>query len=92
MSSTNRSCSLSAGLNRTYLADEGSILERLLPLARSEPALKQKIEGTARSLAENVRARQQHCSGLHAFLNHYDLSSHEGRSPDVPGRGLVTGP
>ena len=78
MSSTNRSCSLSAGLNRTYLADEGSILERLLPLARSEPALKQKIEGTARSLAENVRARQQHCSGLHAFLNHYDLSSHEG--------------
>ena len=78
MSSTNRSCSLSAGLNRAYLADEGSILERLLPLARSEPALKQKIEGTARSLAENVRARQQHCSGLHAFLNHYDLSSHEG--------------
>ena len=78
MSSTNRSCSLSAGLNRAYLADEGSILERLLPLARSEPALKQKIENTARSLAETVRARQQHCSGLHAFLNHYDLSSHEG--------------
>ena len=78
MSSTNRSCSLSAGLNRAYLADEGSILERLLPLACSEPALKQKIENTARSLAETVRARQQHCSGLHAFLNHYDLSSHEG--------------
>ena len=78
MSSTNRSCSLSAELNRAYLADEGSILERLLPLACSEPALKQKIENTARSLAETVRARQQHCSGLHAFLNHYDLSSHEG--------------
>ena len=78
MSSANRSCSLSAGLNRDYLADEGSILERLLPLARSEPALKQKIESTARSLAQTVRARQQHSSGLHAFLNHYDLSSHEG--------------
>ena len=78
MSSANRSCSLSAGLNRAYLADEGSILERLLPLARSDPALKQKIESTARSLAETVRARQQHSSGLHAFLNHYDLSSHEG--------------
>ena len=78
MSSANRSCSLSAGLNRAYLADEGSILERLLPLARSEPALKQKIESTARTLAESVRGRQQHCSGLHAFLNHYDLSSREG--------------
>ncbi len=78
MSSANRSCSLSAGINRDYLADEGSILERLLPLARSEPALKQKIESTARSLAETVRERQQHSSGLHAFLNHYDLSSHEG--------------
>ena len=78
MSTANRSCSLSAGLNRDYLADEGSILERLLPLARSDPALQQKIESTARSLAETVRARQQHCSGLHAFLNHYDLSSHEG--------------
>jgi RHH-type proline utilization regulon transcriptional repressor/proline dehydrogenase/delta 1-pyrroline-5-carboxylate dehydrogenase len=78
MSPANRSCSLSAGLNRDYLADEGSILERLLPLARSDPALKQKIESTARSLAETVRARQQHCSGLHAFLNHYDLSSREG--------------
>ena len=78
MSTANRSCSLSAGLNRDYLADEGSILERLLPFACSDPALKQKIESTARTLAETVRARQQHCSGLHAFLNHYDLSSREG--------------
>ena len=49
----------------------------MLPLARSDPALKQQIESTARSMAETVRTRQQHCSGLHAFLNHYDLSSHE---------------
>ena len=78
MSSVNRSCNLTAGLNRAYLADEGNTLDRLLPLARSQPALKKKIEHTAESLAQTVRERQQHSSGLHAFLNHYDLSSHEG--------------
>ena len=65
-------------INRDYLADEADIVQRLLPLARPQPALKRKIEDTARSLAENVRARQHNSSGLHAFLNHYDLSSHEG--------------
>ena len=65
-------------INRDYLADEAGIVQRLLPLARAEPALKRKIEDTARSLAESVRARQQNSSGLHAFLSHYDLSSHEG--------------
>ena len=67
-----------SGINRDYLADEASIVRRLLPLARSQPALKRKIEDTAKSLAESVRARQRNSSGLHAFLNHYDLSSHEG--------------
>ena len=67
-----------SGINRDYLADEAGIVERLLPLARPQPALKRKIEDTAKSLAESVRARQQNSSGLHAFLNHYDLSSHEG--------------
>ena len=65
-------------INRDYLADEADIVERLLPMARPQPALKRKIEDTARSLAENVRARQHNSSGLHAFLNHYDLSSQEG--------------
>ena len=65
-------------INKDYLADEGDIMARLLPLARPQPALKRKIEGTARSLAQTVRARQRQSSGLHAFLNHYDLSSHEG--------------
>lgn len=67
-----------SGINRDYLADEAGIVRRLLPLARVEPALKRKIEDTAKSLAQSVRARQQDSSGLHAFLNHYDLSSHEG--------------
>ena len=65
-------------INRDYLADEASVVKRLLPLARPQPALKEKIEETARSLAESVRARLRNSSGLHAFLNHYDLSSHEG--------------
>ena len=65
-------------INRDYLADEASVVERLLPLVRPQPALKEKIEETARSLAESVRARLRNSSGLHAFLNHYDLSSHEG--------------
>ena len=78
MSSANHSCSLTAGLNCDYLADEGSVIARLLPLARTKRALKLKIENTARSLVGTVRERQQRSSGLHAFLNHYDLSSHEG--------------
>ena len=78
MSSANHSCSLTTGLNCDYLADEGSVIARLLPLVRTKRALKLKIENTARSLAETVRERQQRSSGLHAFLNHYDLSSHEG--------------
>ena len=78
MSLTNHSCSLTDGLNCDYLADEASIMERLLPLAVPEQALKRRIECTARSLAETVRARQRQSSGLHAFLNHYDLSSREG--------------
>ena len=53
-------------------------MERLLPLAAPEQALKRRVECTARSLAETVRARQRQSSGLHAFLNHYDLSSREG--------------
>ena len=72
------SSGLSAGINRNYLTAEKSILERLLPLAQAEPELKRKIEATAKSLAETVRNRQRNSSGLHAFLNHYDLSSHEG--------------
>ena len=65
-------------INRDYLADEASIVQRLLPLARPQPALKRKIGDTAKSLTENVRARLRKSSGLHTFLNHYDLSSHEG--------------
>ena len=67
-----------AEINKDYLADEGRIMARLLPLARPEPGLKRKIESTARLLAQTVRTRQQQATGLHAFLNHYDLSSHEG--------------
>ena len=76
-------CDLSAApdwiaINKDYLADEADVVQRLLPLARSQAALKRKIEDTARSLAETVRARQSQSSGLQAFLNHYDLSSREG--------------
>ncbi|MCY4155415.1 MAG: bifunctional proline dehydrogenase/L-glutamate gamma-semialdehyde dehydrogenase PutA [Gammaproteobacteria bacterium] len=65
-------------INRDYLADEGLIVARLLPLAQAQPELAQQIAETARTLAQVVRAQQGQASGLHAFLNHYDLSSHEG--------------
>ncbi len=78
MSSLNHTCGLTAGLNCDYLADEGSVMACLLPLARPEPVLQGKIESTARSLVQTVRRRQRQSTGLHAFLNHYDLSSHEG--------------
>lgn len=65
-------------INRDYLADEEAIMSDLLERARTSPSLSGTVHNTAANLVENVRDRQKQSSGLHAFLNHYDLSSREG--------------
>lgn len=71
-----------SGLGRTtgqyYLADEDSIVADLLVRARSSDKQAKETHKTAAELIDAVRDRQKKVSGLQAFLNHYDLSSHEG--------------
>lgn len=67
-----------AVINENYLMDEEQLVSTLLEHARSSSELCESIHHTAATLVEAVREQQKQSSGLHAFLNHYDLSSHEG--------------
>ncbi len=67
-----------ACINHHYLADESDTVRELIALARAKPILSTAIDETALKLVEGVRSQRQKTSGLHAFLNHYDLSSQEG--------------
>ena len=69
---------VTADINSNYLADEAVMIRQLLARARPETGLVQPIRDTAADLVQVVRAEQRESSGLHAFLNHYDLSSQEG--------------
>jgi RHH-type proline utilization regulon transcriptional repressor/proline dehydrogenase/delta 1-pyrroline-5-carboxylate dehydrogenase len=61
-----------------YLANENSLVRDLLARARSSEARSKEIHDTASMLINVARLKQKDASGLQAFLNHYDLSSHEG--------------
>ena len=65
-------------INEHYLADEQQLVSTLLEYARSSGELSKNIHNCAATLVETVREQQKQSTGLHAFLNHYDLSSHEG--------------
>lgn len=61
-----------------YLCDEDQLVETLLQKSACSPALATAIRGTAEKLVVSARQRHDGTSGLQAFLQHYDLSSHEG--------------
>jgi RHH-type proline utilization regulon transcriptional repressor/proline dehydrogenase/delta 1-pyrroline-5-carboxylate dehydrogenase len=67
-----------AALARDYLADERTVLARIIPLARSGPEDARRTERTARALVEAVRANRRVAGGVDALLHEYDLSSEEG--------------
>jgi RHH-type proline utilization regulon transcriptional repressor/proline dehydrogenase/delta 1-pyrroline-5-carboxylate dehydrogenase len=67
-----------AQLNGQYLADESVLVRDLLERARPAAGCEAGIRDTAIKLVEVVRRERREASGLHAFLNHYDLSSQEG--------------
>jgi len=69
---------LRARLRANYLRDEPGALAELLGVARLDPAASQRVQERARSLVENVRARQKAVAGMQSFLREYDLSSQEG--------------
>ncbi len=61
-----------------YLAEENSLVESLIEGMSFSPALDNAIEQTAIELVEHGRRYRESSSGIQAFLDHYDLSSHEG--------------
>jgi RHH-type proline utilization regulon transcriptional repressor/proline dehydrogenase/delta 1-pyrroline-5-carboxylate dehydrogenase len=69
---------LRARLRANYLRDESEAVAELLAVARLEPGAARRVQERARSLVENVRARQKAVAGMQSFLREYDLSSQEG--------------
>lgn len=69
---------LSDRIDAAWLVDEAQALNGLLPDARTEPALTARVAKEAERLVRGAREREAESSGLHAFLQHYDLSSSEG--------------
>jgi len=67
-----------ASINDDWLADESAQVLALLVRARTSMSHGHHIHNSARKLVRAMRTRQRKASGLHAFLQHYDLSSQEG--------------
>jgi RHH-type transcriptional regulator, proline utilization regulon repressor / proline dehydrogenase / delta 1-pyrroline-5-carboxylate dehydrogenase len=65
-------------INRTWLADEASVVREMLPLARLDEAGRAAVEREAVALVEAVRAARRGAAGIEAFLQQYDLGSREG--------------
>ncbi|HUL97069.1 MAG TPA: bifunctional proline dehydrogenase/L-glutamate gamma-semialdehyde dehydrogenase PutA [Usitatibacter sp.] len=69
---------LRALLRAHYLRDESEALRELIARSRLAPDAARRVQDRARSLVENVRARQKAAAGMQSFLQEYDLSSQEG--------------
>ena len=65
-------------LDRSYLADESSLVKKLLAAARLEPDAAARVNQRACSLVKSVRAKKAEQGVLDAFMQEYDLSSEEG--------------
>ncbi len=61
-----------------YLAEENSLVESLLESMSFNHSLDKAIRQTAVELVEHGCRYRESSSGIQAFLEHYDLSSHEG--------------
>lgn len=71
---------LRAAIDRHRLADETGCVQALLAQleAALDPPLRQRVDASARRLAEAVRAKGARQGGLDAFLAAYGLSTREG--------------
>ena len=65
-------------INRLYLADETAVLEELLAGADCGERGRERIAAQAARLVRTVRETDAGAGGIEAFLQQYDLSSHEG--------------
>lgn len=67
-----------AAINQCYLMDETQCVRELLDLAGVSAEEKKLIQAMAVDLVTAARERSRETGGLQAFLQEYDLSSHEG--------------
>lgn len=66
------------GIDAYYLTDENQLVEGLLAQRQENNNTQHQIQQLARELVLGMRKNLNHASGLHALLQHYDLSTQEG--------------
>ncbi len=69
---------IGTAVNGLYLAEERECIAGLLPLARLEPQIRDRVREQAIGLIDAVRRNRTRKGGLDAFLRQYDLASREG--------------
>ena len=69
---------IATAINGRYLAEEHECIAALLPLARLEPRIRDRVREQAIGLIDAVRRNRTRKGGLDAFLKQYDLASREG--------------
>ena len=69
---------VSAVLSRSFLADEGAALARLVAGAQLPDLLSARVQAQGVELVAAIRRRQREAGGIDALLGEYDLSSDEG--------------
>jgi RHH-type proline utilization regulon transcriptional repressor/proline dehydrogenase/delta 1-pyrroline-5-carboxylate dehydrogenase len=69
---------IGTAVNGLYLAEERECIAGLLPLARLEPEVRDRVREQAIGLIDAVRRNRTRKGGLDAFLRQYDLASREG--------------
>jgi len=67
-----------AAANALWFADEATVVDSLIAIARLEPAAAARVMKTAEGLVVQTRAARVKGSGVDALMREYDLSSHEG--------------
>jgi RHH-type proline utilization regulon transcriptional repressor/proline dehydrogenase/delta 1-pyrroline-5-carboxylate dehydrogenase len=67
-----------AAINTEFLADEETLVERLIGEARLASGENERVGERARRWVEAVRAKAADRSGIESFLHQYDLSSEDG--------------
>jgi RHH-type transcriptional regulator, proline utilization regulon repressor / proline dehydrogenase / delta 1-pyrroline-5-carboxylate dehydrogenase len=69
---------LRARIREHLRCDEAALVDQLVTRARFSVEEQQRIAARARPLLETVRSARMQTAGIDAFMNTYDLSSHEG--------------
>ncbi len=65
-------------VSKNYRCNEDALVEELIEKAQLEKGATTRIHDTARTLVEVVRKDRRNQGGIDAFMQQYDLSTHEG--------------